>query len=81
LRLGKRDRDPGLFACQDFLTFKVAPIRNDVQIIAAQRGFRSLRLVASCDLSVPTLVTSCATIRWFVVSTAIGRCRPFGLGM
>src|SRR6266480_2801256 len=26
---------------------------------------------ASCDLSVPTLVTSCATIRWFVVSTAL----------
>jgi hypothetical protein len=22
------------------LTFKVAPIRNDVQVIAAQRGFR-----------------------------------------
>ena len=28
-------------------------------------------IVASCDLSVPTLVTSCATIRWFVVSTAL----------
>src|SRR5450759_1474583 len=25
LRLGQRDRDAGLFACQDFLTFKVAP--------------------------------------------------------
>ena len=35
--------DPGPFARQDFLTFKVAPIRNDVQIIAAQRGFRRLR--------------------------------------
>jgi hypothetical protein len=43
LRLGQRDRDPGLFARQDFLTFKVAPIRNDVQVIAAQRGFRRLR--------------------------------------
>src|SRR5258708_14638590 len=27
-------------------------------------------MFASCDLSVPTLATSCATIRWFVVSTA-----------
>jgi hypothetical protein len=38
MRLGQRNRDSGLFACQDFLTFKVAPIRNDVQAIAAQRG-------------------------------------------
>jgi hypothetical protein len=43
LRLGQRDRNPGLFACQDFLTFKVAPIRNNVQVIAAQRGFCRLR--------------------------------------
>ena len=43
LRLGQRDRDPGLFAGQEFLTFEVAPIRNDVQMIAAQRGFRRLR--------------------------------------
>jgi hypothetical protein len=28
-------------------------------------------IVANCDLSVPRLVTSCATIRWFVVSTAL----------
>ena len=43
LRLGQRDRDTGLFAGQDFLTFEVTPIRNDVQVIAAQRGFRRLR--------------------------------------
>jgi hypothetical protein len=28
---------------QGVLTFKVAPIRNDVQVIAAQRGFGRLR--------------------------------------
>jgi hypothetical protein len=43
LRLGQRDCDAGLFARQDFLTFKIAPIRNDFQVIAAQRGFRRLR--------------------------------------
>jgi len=41
--LGSVTRDTGLFAGQDFLTFEVTPIRNDVQVIAAQRGFRRLR--------------------------------------
>lgn len=36
-------------------------------MIAAQRGFRHLRHPRSSDLSVPTLVTPCATIRSFVV--------------
>ena len=40
LRLGQRDRDAGLFAGQDFLTFdfltfKVTPIRSDVSLRSA----------------------------------------------
>jgi hypothetical protein len=63
LRLGQRDCDAGLFARQDFLTFKIAPVRNDFQVIAAQRGFRRAAanpigrnvkladLTDNCDLS------------------------------
>jgi hypothetical protein len=71
LRLGQRDRDPGLFACQNLFTFKVTSIRNDVQVMLCSAAFAACAIFASCDLSVPTLVTSCATIRWFVVSTAL----------
>ncbi|MGY4282642.1 hypothetical protein ACVWXO_001862 [Bradyrhizobium sp. LM2.7] len=41
--MGSVTATPGLFACQEFLTLKVALIRNDVQMIAAPRGFRRLR--------------------------------------
>src|SRR6266480_7967709 len=71
LGLGQRDRDPGLFARQDFLTFKVASIRNTSKLSLRSAAFAACAIVTNCDLSVPTLVTSCATIRWFVVSTAL----------
>jgi hypothetical protein len=44
LRLRQRDHGAGLFAGQDFLTFEVTPIRNDVQVIPVQRGFRRLSI-------------------------------------
>src|ERR1700682_3478749 len=71
MRLGQRERDPGLFACQDFLTFKVARSATTSKLSLRSAAFASCAIVASCDLSVPMLVTSCATIRWFVMSTAL----------
>src|SRR5260370_27230704 len=66
LRFWQRDRDAGLFACEDLLAFEVAAIGESFEASASNAAFAWLAMFASCDLSVPTLVTSCATIRWFV---------------
>jgi hypothetical protein len=44
LRLGQRTAIPASSHARISLALEVAPIRNGVQVIAAQRGFRRLRL-------------------------------------
>ena len=53
----------------------VAPIRNDVQVAAAQRSFRRLRHRRQLRSIGADVGDWCATIRWFVVSIGTLRCR------
>ena len=50
----------------------VSNVRLGSAALAVLAGLiRCVDVLPQCDLSVPMLVTSCATIRWFVVSTAL----------
>jgi len=71
--LGSVHRDASLPQRQYFLAFEVAAISNGVQVIGVQRGFRSLPHMCSCERSVPTFVTSCATINVLCIDQRFAR--------
>jgi hypothetical protein len=62
-RFGQSDRDACLLAGQNLGAVEIAAVSDDIEVVRLQRSFVCLATLASCDRSLPTLITSCVTIR------------------
>src|SRR5664279_3229583 len=56
--------DARLLALQDLVAFEVAAVGNDREVLEPVASRACCAIDASWVLSLPMLVTSCATIRW-----------------
>ena len=70
-RLRQRDSVTGLLAGHDFLALVIAAIGNYLDCLEPISVRACSAISESWWRSVPTLVTSCATMRWSSVSTAL----------